>query len=254
MAKQLSGYLIADGRTLARRRSPIRRANATSLGDMERLRGAVKEALLTQRLQKAGIDSSGVRRSDRSCPFELSSERNHRQGTRRIGDDQHHLRRRESRSCFTCRSCYTDRTFCAECWRRRQRVSPRWSSRACRAGNAARGQGARRRRGRSDAAGAVGDHDCADVQAAAADPREVRSAARCRLSFPRFPLDSRLLLLLFFVLGFMFLLVALRGSGSVGELLSRRRSRRSANADPAGRDSDFHQSDSSEPDVSTGAR
>jgi len=74
MAKQLSGYLIADGRTLGGEEARYAGRNATSLGDMERLRAAVKEALLTQRLRSAGIDSSKVRDLT-FIPLRLSSER-----------------------------------------------------------------------------------------------------------------------------------------------------------------------------------
>jgi ABC-2 type transport system permease protein len=74
MAKQLSGYLIADARTLRGEEAKYAGRNATSLGDMERLRSAVKEALLTQRLEKAGIDSGDVR-SMTYIPLRLNSER-----------------------------------------------------------------------------------------------------------------------------------------------------------------------------------
>ncbi|MEO5905027.1 MAG: ABC transporter permease, partial [Gemmatimonadaceae bacterium] len=74
MAKQMSGYLIADARTLAGEEARYAGRNATSLGDVERLRSAVKEALLTQRLQSAGIDSSRVRDLT-FIPLRLSSER-----------------------------------------------------------------------------------------------------------------------------------------------------------------------------------
>ena len=61
MAKQLSGYLIADQNTLSGEQVRYAGRNATSIGDMERLRAAVKEAVLAQRLEMAGIDSSRVR-------------------------------------------------------------------------------------------------------------------------------------------------------------------------------------------------
>lgn len=74
MAKQLSGYLIADVRTLGGEEARYAGRNATSIGDMERLRSAVKEALLAQRLEQAGIDSSRVRDMT-FIPLRLSSER-----------------------------------------------------------------------------------------------------------------------------------------------------------------------------------
>ena len=74
MNKQLSGYLIADEGTL--RGEDVRYAgrNATSLGDMERVRSAVKEAVLGQRLEQAGIDSSRVRDMT-FIPLKLNPER-----------------------------------------------------------------------------------------------------------------------------------------------------------------------------------
>ncbi len=74
MDKQVSGYLIADSRTLGGEEARYAGRNATSLGDMERLRSVVKEALLAQRLQNAGIDSSRVRDLT-FIPLQLSSER-----------------------------------------------------------------------------------------------------------------------------------------------------------------------------------
>lgn len=74
MAKQLSGYLIADARTLGGEEVKYAGRNATSLGDMERLRSSVKEALLSQRLERAGIDSSEVQ-SLTFIPLRLNSER-----------------------------------------------------------------------------------------------------------------------------------------------------------------------------------
>ncbi len=74
MAKQISGYLVADARTLGGEEARYAGRNATSLGDMERLRSAVKEALLAQRLQSAGIDSSRVRDLT-FIPLRLNSER-----------------------------------------------------------------------------------------------------------------------------------------------------------------------------------
>ena len=74
MARQLSGYLIADARTLGGEEVKYAGRNATSLGDMERLRASVKEALFAQRLEKAGIDSSAVQ-SLTFIPLRLNSER-----------------------------------------------------------------------------------------------------------------------------------------------------------------------------------
>ena len=74
MNKQLSGYLIADQGTLRGEEVRYAGRNATSLGDMERLRSAVKEAVLAQRLEQAGIDSSRVRDMT-FLPLRLKSDR-----------------------------------------------------------------------------------------------------------------------------------------------------------------------------------
>jgi ABC-2 type transport system permease protein len=74
MNKQLSGYLIADARTLGGEEVRYAGRNATSIGDMERLRASVKEALLAQRLEHAGIDTSKVRDLT-FIPLRLNAER-----------------------------------------------------------------------------------------------------------------------------------------------------------------------------------
>jgi len=61
MAKQISGYLITDESTLKGEELRYAGRNATSMGDMERVRATVKEAVLSQRLENAGIDSSKVK-------------------------------------------------------------------------------------------------------------------------------------------------------------------------------------------------
>ena len=73
-AKQISGYAVLDVRTLGGEELRYSGRNATSLGDMERLRAVVKEALLAQRLEAAGIDSSRVRDLT-FIPLRLKSER-----------------------------------------------------------------------------------------------------------------------------------------------------------------------------------
>jgi ABC-2 type transport system permease protein len=74
MNKQLSGYLIADEGTLRGEEARYAGRNATSIGDMERVRSAVREAVLAQRLRQAGIDSSEVRAMT-FLPLKLKSER-----------------------------------------------------------------------------------------------------------------------------------------------------------------------------------
>jgi len=74
MRKELSGYLIADEGTLRGEQIRYAGRNATSIGDMERVRAAVKEAVLAQRLEQAGIDSSRVRDMT-FIPLRLNPER-----------------------------------------------------------------------------------------------------------------------------------------------------------------------------------
>ncbi len=74
MAKQVSGYLVVDVRTLGGEQIKYAGRNATSLGDMERMRSVVRDALLSQRLEQAGIDSSRVRDLT-FIPLRLATER-----------------------------------------------------------------------------------------------------------------------------------------------------------------------------------
>lgn len=74
MAKQISGYLIADKSTLQGEKVRYSGRNATSIGDMERLRSIVKDAILSERLEQFGIDSSKVR-DVTFIPLSLSPER-----------------------------------------------------------------------------------------------------------------------------------------------------------------------------------
>ena len=74
IAKQVSGYLVVDARTLGGEEARYAGRNATSIGDMERLRSAVKDALLSQRMEQAGIDSSRIKDMT-FMPLRLNSER-----------------------------------------------------------------------------------------------------------------------------------------------------------------------------------
>jgi ABC-2 type transport system permease protein len=74
MAKQISGYLVVDVRTLDGEEIRYGGRNATSVGDMERMRTVVREAVLRQRLEGAGIDSSRVRDLT-FIPLRLKTER-----------------------------------------------------------------------------------------------------------------------------------------------------------------------------------
>ena len=74
MQKQVSGYLVVDVATLGGETVKYAGRNATSLGDMERMRGVVRDALLRQRLEGAGIDSSRVKDLT-FIPLRLNTER-----------------------------------------------------------------------------------------------------------------------------------------------------------------------------------
>jgi ABC-2 type transport system permease protein len=74
MAKDISGYLVTDESTLRGEELRYAGRNATSIGDMERVRSTVKEAVLAQRLENAGIDSSRVKDMT-FIPLKLNPER-----------------------------------------------------------------------------------------------------------------------------------------------------------------------------------
>jgi ABC-2 type transport system permease protein len=74
MKKQATGYLILDEQTLKGDELRYAGRNATSLGDMERLRGTVRETLLTERLENAGVKSDKVKELT-FMPLDLSAER-----------------------------------------------------------------------------------------------------------------------------------------------------------------------------------
>jgi ABC-2 type transport system permease protein len=73
--KEISGYLVVNQSTLNGEEASYSGRNATSMGDMERVRAAVKEAVLADRLEKAGIDSSRVSNIT-LIHLKLNSERN----------------------------------------------------------------------------------------------------------------------------------------------------------------------------------
>jgi ABC-2 type transport system permease protein len=74
MHKQITGYLVADEATLKGETVRYAGRNATAIGDMERLRSAVRQAVLAQRLEAAGIDSSRVKDMT-LIPLRMSSDR-----------------------------------------------------------------------------------------------------------------------------------------------------------------------------------
>lgn len=74
MAKQASGYLVLDEQTV--RGDELRYAgrNATSLTDMERLRTTVREMILRERLEEAGVKADKVRELT-FMPLRLNAQR-----------------------------------------------------------------------------------------------------------------------------------------------------------------------------------
>src|SRR5215211_1971172 len=61
MAKQATGYLVLDEQTLRGEQLRYAGRNATSLGDMERVRTTVKETLLAERLEGLGVKQDKVK-------------------------------------------------------------------------------------------------------------------------------------------------------------------------------------------------
>lgn len=74
MRQTHSGYLVVDQRTVAGEAVRYAGRSATSIPDMERLRSAVKEAVLATRLEGAGINSTQMR-DITFIPLNYSAER-----------------------------------------------------------------------------------------------------------------------------------------------------------------------------------
>lgn len=74
MSHRHSGYLVVDERTVAGESVRYAGQSATSIPDMERLRSAVREAVLSTRLESAGINSSKTR-DITFIPLSYSAER-----------------------------------------------------------------------------------------------------------------------------------------------------------------------------------
>lgn len=74
MRQIYSGYLVVDQRTVAGEAVRYAGRSATSIPDMERIRSAVKEAVLSLRLESAGINASQTR-DITFIPLSYSAER-----------------------------------------------------------------------------------------------------------------------------------------------------------------------------------
>ncbi len=74
MAKQASGYMVLDDQTLKGDELRYAGRNATSIGDMERLRTTVNETLLRERLKSEGVLASRLKELT-FMPLQLRTER-----------------------------------------------------------------------------------------------------------------------------------------------------------------------------------
>lgn len=72
--KQASGYLVINDQTLLGEKLRYAGRNATSLGDMERLRSIVRETLLAERLEEAGVKVDRIKELT-FMPLRLNAER-----------------------------------------------------------------------------------------------------------------------------------------------------------------------------------
>jgi ABC-2 type transport system permease protein len=74
MRKQATGYLVLDEQTLRGEELRYSGRNATSLGDMERVRSTVKETLLAERLEGAGVKPDKIKELT-FLPIRLNAQR-----------------------------------------------------------------------------------------------------------------------------------------------------------------------------------
>lgn len=83
--KQATGYLVLDEHTLAGRSARYSGRNATSLPDIERLRSAIRQTVLAQRLERVGISPQTIDSLTRSR-IALRTERISDQGRGSSGE------------------------------------------------------------------------------------------------------------------------------------------------------------------------
>jgi ABC-2 type transport system permease protein len=60
MAKSLTGYLVIDSATVAGRSARYAGSDASSVGSLERLEGAIRQAVLARRLEGEGLDPARI--------------------------------------------------------------------------------------------------------------------------------------------------------------------------------------------------
>ena len=147
-----NGYLVLTDSTLRGQSFYYAGRNASSVADIDRLRTAVRQSVAVVRLQREGIDRQRRERVQQHAAEDAYGA-DDRFGSRRIGPGGHRRRHRRRRAAVHVdhhpRSEHSPRCARGEIdARRRGRDLER------QARDAARGQGARRRRRGTDAAGA----------------------------------------------------------------------------------------------------
>ncbi len=74
MHHKLNGYLVLDQQTIAGERARYAGRSATSIPDMERVRAAIRQTIVAMRLEKAGLNPDSIKELT-FMPLSLSSER-----------------------------------------------------------------------------------------------------------------------------------------------------------------------------------
>ncbi len=74
MAKKFEGYLVLDSATLSGKSARYAGRNASTIPDMERVEGAIRQSVLTMRLQNAGLDPQQVKTLS-NVRIQLATER-----------------------------------------------------------------------------------------------------------------------------------------------------------------------------------
>lgn len=72
--RRMNGYIVLDQQTLAGERARYAGRSATSIPDMERVRGAIRQTIVAMRLEKAGVNPDSIKELT-FMPLSLSSER-----------------------------------------------------------------------------------------------------------------------------------------------------------------------------------
>ena len=75
MAKQASGYVVIDDKTLKGQQVRYAGRSATQMEDMEKLRSTVRETLLAERLEGAGVSADKIKSLLTVMPMRLKADR-----------------------------------------------------------------------------------------------------------------------------------------------------------------------------------